>query len=184
MPAPGEVGKLNLGRDKQPSRSPMTPRRKRFVEEYLIDLCGSHAAIRAGYAPAHADSQAAQMLDMPCVKEAVDKAMAERSRRTGITQDRVLRELARIAFIDPQNIVDFQDASIKPDLSEDDRVAIASVRYDASAEGPHREVKLYDKLKALELLGRHLALFTDVQVVKDVPVIVDDIPDTPTTGNG
>lgn len=71
----------------------MTPRQRRFVDEYLIDLDGTHAAIRAGYRRSSACEMASMLLARPTIADAVAAAMAERSRRTGITPERVLEEL-------------------------------------------------------------------------------------------
>lgn len=79
----------------------LTAKQKKFVEEYLIDLNATQAAIRAGYSPNTAQEQSSRLLSNVMVKNEIDKAMAERSRRTGINQDRVLRELAKIAFVNP-----------------------------------------------------------------------------------
>ena len=154
----------------------LTPKQQRFVEEYLIDLNGTQAAIRAGYSPRTACEQSAQLLAKLKVKHAVDAAMAERSARTGVTQDRVVRELARIAFADPTAIINFRTGEVRGDLSEDDRAALAGVKVKDGDTVSEREVKLCDKLRALVLLGRHLNMFSDtVQLTGEVPRIIDDI---------
>ena len=79
----------------------MTAKQERFVEEYLIDLNATQAAIRAGYSPKTANEQGARLLAKVSVQTAISKAQAERSRRTGINQDRVIRELAKVAFLNP-----------------------------------------------------------------------------------
>lgn len=161
----------------------LTPKQQRFVEEYLIDLNGTQAAIRAGYSPKSADVHCTRMLGNASVRHAVDTAMAARSARTGVTQDRVIRELARVAFVDPTKVVDFGTGMIKPDLTEDDRAVLSGVKIKDGLEFTEREVKFADKLKALELLGKHLNLFTDsVQLSVDVPRIIDDVPDRPPGG--
>ena len=76
----------------------LTEKQQRFVEEYLIDLNATQAAIRAGYSAKTADQQGSRMLANVKVQQAISVAMAERSKRTGINQDRVVLELARIAF--------------------------------------------------------------------------------------
>jgi len=76
----------------------MTNKQRRFCEEYLIDLCATQAAIRAGYSPHTAASIGEQNLRKLEIEKAVSKAMAERSRRTGVNADRVIAELAKIAF--------------------------------------------------------------------------------------
>ena len=116
------------------------------------------------------------------VKNEIDKAMAERSRRTGINQDRVLRELAKIAFVNPNDVINFRDATVKM-TSEENLAAIASIKVKKIpgeyGDATEREVKLYDKLRALDLLGRHLGMFKDkIEINGDMGVkIVDDIPD-------
>ena len=66
----------------------MTAKQERFVEEYLIDLNATQAAIRAGYKVDNAQQVGSENLSKLVVREAIDKALAERSRRTGINQDR------------------------------------------------------------------------------------------------
>lgn len=139
----------------------MTKKQKRFVEEYLIDLNATQAAIRAGYSPDTAGSIGAENLKKPEIKSRIDKAMAERSRRTGINQDRVLQELARIGFAKITDVVDPDTAKIRPDASEDDLACIQSIKIKPNEFGTEREVKLYDKKSALVDLGKHLGLFKD-----------------------
>ena len=139
----------------------MTKKQKRFVEEYLIDLNATQAAIRAGYSPDTAGSIGAENLKKPEIKSRIDKAMAERSRRTGINQDRVLQELARIGFAKITDVVDPKTAKILPDASEDDLACIQSIKIKPNEFGTEREVKLYDKKAALVDLGKHLGLFKD-----------------------
>ena len=102
----------------------MTEKQKRFVEEYLIDLNATQAAIRAGYSPQTAYSIGEENLRKPEIKSRIDKAMAERSRRTGINQDRVLQELARIGFAKITDVLDPETAKIKQDASDDDLACI------------------------------------------------------------
>jgi len=160
----------------------LTAKQKKFIEEYLIDLNATQAAIRAGYSPNTAQEQSSRLLSNVMVKNEIDKAMAERSRRTGISQDRVLRELAKIAFVNPNDVINFSDATVKM-TSEENLAAIASVKVKKIpgeyGDATEREVKLYDKLRALDLLGRHLGMFKDkIEINGDMGVkIVDDIPD-------
>lgn len=143
----------------------MNRKQDRFVKEYLIDLNATQAAIRAGYSPKTANEQGARLLANVSVQEAIAKAMAERSKRTGISQDRVIQELARIAFVNPQNVINPKDASVKADATEDDLACIQSVKVKTMSgekgSSVEREIKLNDKMKALELLGKHLGMFKD-----------------------
>lgn len=139
----------------------MTKKQKRFVEEYLIDLNATQAAIRAGYSPATAKEIGCENLTKPNIAAAVSQAMAERSRRTGINQDRVLQELARIGFAKITDVVDPETAKIRVDASDDDLACIQSIKIKPNEFGTEREVKLYDKKSALVDLGKHLGLFKD-----------------------
>lgn len=143
----------------------MTNKQKRFCEEYLIDLNATQAAIRAGYSPDSASTIGGENMRKPQIRARIDKAMAEQSKRTGINADRVIRELARIALLNPKNVVDFTDATVLENASDDDLAAVASVRVKiiptADGNGIEREVKFYDKPRAIEQLGKHLGMFTD-----------------------
>ena len=103
----------------------------------------------------------AENLKKPEIKNRIDKAMAERSKRTGINQDRVLQELARIGFAKITDVVDPDTAKIKTDASEDDLACIQSIKIKPNEFGTEREVKLYDKKSALVDLGKHLGMFKD-----------------------
>ena len=143
----------------------MTKKQKRFVEEYLIDLNATQAAIRAGYSPETAYSIGSENLKKPEIRVCIEKAMAERSKRTGINQDRIIMEIAKIGLLNPKDLVDFDEATVKEEATEEDLAAIASVRVKRfptkDGEGTEREIKMHDKTKALELLGRHFGMFKD-----------------------
>lgn len=175
----------------------LTDKQKRFVEEYLVDLNATQAAVRAGYSEKTAGQIGEQNLKKLEIQDALAKAMAARSERTEITQDMVLRELARVAFANgtdfarivstpvPTTVVDEEGnlqqvirRTQRVELVDTDRVtpekraAIAGIK-----EGKHGiEVKSYDKVRALELLGRHLGLFGEKdQVPTEGVQIIDDM---------
>ena len=158
----------------------MTKKQKRFVEEYLIDLNATQAAIRAGYKAGNtqrASEIGSELLQKTPVSEAIQQAMAERSKRTGINQDRVLRELAKIAFVNAIEVIDPETATVKKDASSDDTAAIQSVKVKTFGEdGLERDIKMADKLKALELLGKHLGMYqNNVNVNIESSEKLDDI---------
>lgn len=142
----------------------LTEKQQRFVNEYLIDLNATQATIRAGYSTKTADVQGSRMLGNVKVQQAISEAMAERSKRTGVNQDRVVLELAKIAFVKMTDIVDHQ-GRIKSSATEDDLACIESMKYKRSESGTgssvEMEVKISPKLKALELLGKHLGMWND-----------------------
>ena len=142
----------------------MNAREQRFCEEYMVDLNARAAAERAGYKPGTA-RQAGCWVDgdsrraKPEVMARVDALRDEQSRRTGITADRVLAEYARIAFA---NIADITDGvRLLDDAGRDDLAAVASVKVKQGSGGTDCDVRMYDKLKALDMLGRHLGMFVD-----------------------
>lgn len=154
----------------------MTEKQNRFVEEYLIDLNATQAAIRAGYSVKTADQQASRMLTNVKVQTAIAKAMAERSKRTGVNQDRIVLELAKLAFVNMTDIVD-KKGEIKDIATADDLSCIESIKYKHSdtdsGSSVEREVKIGSKIKALELLGKHLGMWNDkIDVNVAVPIVI------------
>lgn len=140
----------------------MTKKQKRFIEEYLIDLNATQAAIRAGYSPDTAKAIGCENLTKPDICAHIDRAMAERSKRTGVNTDRVVQELAKIAFVNATEVIDPKTATVREDALPEDTAAIQSVKVKTFGEdGLEREIKMADKLKALEMLGRHLGMFKD-----------------------
>jgi len=153
---------------------------ERLVQEYLVDLNQTQAAIRAGYSPQTAGSQASELFKKPNIRARVEEMQAERSVRVGVNQDRVIRELARIAFANAPDFIDATNATLHTGALPDDTAAIASVRVKRKdAEDfteVEREIRLCDKVKSLELLGKHLGMFADRLIVTDRPEIIDDVP--------
>ena len=159
---------------------PTTKKQKLFVQEYLIDLNATQAAIRAGYSPESAADIGSENLRKPDICASIDKAMAERSRRLGLNQDRILMELAKIALLNPQQVVNLDEATVREDALPEDLAAMASVKVKRfptkDGEGIEREIKFYDKTKALELAGKHLGMFRDkVDVNVQTSGKLDDI---------
>ena len=155
----------------------LTEKQRRFVDEYLIDLNATQAAIRAGYSVKTAREQASQNLTKLNIQQAISEKMAERSKRTGVNQDRIVLELAKIAFVNAADVIDSDDATIKAGATADDTAAIQSVKVKViptkEGEGVEREIRLNDKLKALELLGKHLGMWNDkLDVNLNIPVVI------------
>lgn len=162
----------------------LNEKQKRFVSEYIIDLNAKQAAIRAGYSPKGAEPQASRLLSNAKIQVEIAKAMEDRGKRTGITQDRVLAELSAIAFAKATDYVEVDDdgsVKIKPtaELTDEQKKAIASIKEGANGI----EIKLTDKTKALEMLSRHLGLFNDkLNVNVEAIEIIEDIGDLESDG--
>lgn len=176
----------------------LNEKQKRFVAEYLVDLNATQAAIRADYSEKTARSIGQRLLTNVDIQAAIQEAIAKRSERTEITQDRVLKELASVAFAngtdfarvvvreEPVDVVD-EDGDLKQvlrrrqtveiidteNVDPEKRAAIAGIK-----EGKYGiEVSSYDKLRALELLGRHLGMFDPKNGPGNIPPDgVDDDP--------
>ena len=147
----------------------LTTKQIAFCEQYIIDHSATRAAKDAGYSANSAGMQGWRLLQMPSIKEKIDELNAARAKRLEISADRVLDELAKIAFVDPTAIFDVDengnmtfDGKLS-DLPPDERACIASVSQNTTKEGGSITIKLHDKLAALEKIGKHLKLFTDVQ---------------------
>jgi phage terminase small subunit len=145
----------------------LNERQAKFVKEYLLDLNATKAAIRAGYTEKSAFVTASRMLSNAKVQDAINKQVKARSERTDISQDRVLLEIARLAFNDPRKAFD-NNNTLLPIKQWPDEVAacISSIKVqeiivDGVAIGTTKEIKFWDKSKNLELAGRHLKMFTD-----------------------
>lgn len=151
----------------------LNDRQQRFVVEYLVDLNATQAAIRAGYSPRSARVQAAGLLANPNIQEAIRKANEKRIRRIEITGDRVLQELARIAFADiTQALNDDGTPKALSEIDEDTRRALVGLETEERSDGEAairvRKLRLADKIRAAELLGKHLRLFVDRVELDDV----------------
>lgn len=141
----------------------LTPKQKRFVAEYLVDLNATAAAIRAGYSKKTAEVIGYENLRKPQIEAAINQAIQEREKRTEITQDMVLRETAKLAFFDIRKMFgkDGKPLNIS-ELDADTAAALVGldVQDIADNDGDYvgfvKKYKMADKLKALELLGKHL----------------------------
>lgn len=146
----------------------LTPKQRAFVAEYLVDLCAAKAAIRAGFSARNASRIGAELLGKTHVAAEIAAAMKARSQRTEITQDRVLRELARIGFLDIRRAFN-PDGSLKPldQLDDDTTAAVAGIEVsemrdsDGVVVGHVKKIKLAEKIAALEKIGRHLGMWND-----------------------
>lgn len=154
----------------------LSPKRGLFIYEYLVDGNGTRAAVAAGYAESSAAMTASRLLRDPEIAAVIEARQQKRVEKLEITADRVLEELAKLAFYDPRKIYDGA-GNVKPIGELDDVTAAAICGMDVdtvetskeSADGEStktvrtitRKFKLADKGQNLERLGKHFKLFTD-----------------------
>jgi phage terminase small subunit len=142
----------------------LNEKRKRFCEEYMIDMNGKQAAIRAGYNPKTAESQASRMLRDVKVQEYINSLRERLKKKLEITQERVLQELARISFSDIRKYYN-EDGSLKSitELDDDSAAALAGVEADELYEGFGEErrqigftkkIKRFDKISAIANINK------------------------------
>jgi phage terminase small subunit len=167
--------------------TPLSPRERLFVAEYLVDMHGTAAAIRAGYAARHARGQASRLLARAPIQAALQAALAAQLERTQLKADDVLYQLQRLGMVDLPNVRVLFDAQghLKSmlDLTVGESAIIASIEVlrrnldgtDGVTQDVHK-VKVWDvrgpKVRALELLGKHLGLFKEGAPPLQQPVFV------------
>ena len=174
----------------------LTDKQKRFCDEYLFDLNATQAAIRAGYSSKRASEQAYQLLQKTTVQEYIQKRKADRIERVEITQDFVLAELKAIASVNATDYarvveknatalvdgveIQLYDAEGNPvkyrtvepiltdELTDIQKKALAVIKKGRDGF----EIRPYDKLKVLELIGKHLGMWEKKQDAE--PEMQDD----------
>lgn len=169
--------------EKQAKPRKLTPKQARFVDEYLVDLNAS-AAYRRVYLGAKEPSarvMSSRLLADTNVSNAIAAAMKAREKRTHITQDRVLQELARLAFSDIRKAFK-EDGTLKLPQDLDDDTAAAMAGIDTITSSVHggdeeaplslttKKVKIVDKVGALTLAMRHLSMLND-KLQLDTPLV-------------
>jgi phage terminase small subunit len=149
----------------------LTARQARFVAEYCVSLNATSAAIKAGYSDKGADSWGAQLLSNPKVRAEIAKKTGKVFTKLEISAERVLEEIAKLAFFDPRKLFE-SDGSPKQlhELDDETAMAVAGFEFvelfegtgdEKHAYGLLKKYKLTDKRASLELLGKYLKLFVD-----------------------
>jgi phage terminase small subunit len=159
----------------------LTPKQERFVAEYLIDLNATQAAIRAGYSEATAQEQGSRLLSNRMVAAAVAGKAEVIAAKLDITAERVLQAIAAVAFGDIRGMFDDYGALLRPGDWDDataaavDGIDIVTVAKGEGAVEHVAKIKRMDRLKALDMLARHLALYNDKIEVKVTDGLADRV---------
>jgi len=156
----------------------LTPKQEQFCQEYLIDLNGTRAAVRAGYSARSATYTAADLFALPHVKERIDELMQTRAKRTEISQDFVINKLYDIVNEDIKNYVSFKPRKVKVTdrktgketeietgaeitVRDSDTVDTHNIAEISVSKYGNFKLKLSNRESALLLLAKHLGMFTD-----------------------
>jgi phage terminase small subunit len=159
----------------------LSSKQEKFVTEYLVDLNATQAAIRSGYSKKTAFTIGCENLKKPYIIEALQKRRESLASDNDITPERVLKEIARLAFHDPRKFFD-DDGRIKPisELDDDTAMALSGIETFHKIVGDEKDgmpvvtkIKTADKGINLERLGRYLKLFTDRIEIDDKTGLAD-----------
>ena len=172
-------GKQKAKREHPRNRRNAAARYTRFAREYLKDLNGKQAAIRAGYSPRTAETQASNLLSIPKVAQLVAEGQAKALASLDLSAARVLEEIRRVSF---SNMKDYwigkgKRRRLKPieELTEEQAACLGSLEVviknaeagDGKTDKVHK-FKLWDKVRALEMLAKHFKLLTDLVQVEEI----------------
>lgn len=137
----------------------------RFVQEYLKDLNATKAAARAGYSPKTSRQQGARLLSNAAIQEAIAQGSKKLLSASGVTAERIISAIEKIAFGDIRRIVSWNEKSVvlkdSNTISDDDAAMVLEISQTVTAHGGTIRFKRNDPLKALDLLGRYKGLWSE-----------------------
>lgn len=156
----------------------MTFKQRRFCEEFLTDCCAAKAAERSGYSKKTARTQGSALLTKVDIQQEIKRLMDAQAKRTEITTDRVLKEIALVAFQNPQDL--FRDGELinVDELDEPVAKTIAGFKRKEMSIGENGtlvtyDIKLAEKLKALDQIARHLGMFNPDKSNQDINILIN-----------
>ena len=163
----------------------LTKQQQNFVDEYVKDSTrnATECVTRAGYDTKYPEKMATQLLDNTRIMEEINKIRQPAMEKNKVTQDKIINELALVAFNDMKEFAEWKDRNIilkdSNELGDMSR-AVSSISETLNNRGDKAlKVKLYDKLKALELLGKYFNMFkdsnTNIGELKIVVTLPDDL---------
>lgn len=158
----------------------LTKKQKAFLTEYQKDYNATRSAIAVGYSEKYAGELGYQLLQKTPVKQALEKAQEDRLKKVGVHAERVLTEIARIGLSDTRKLFDAQN-NLLPASEWPDDVAAAVADLEVmdlfEGRGPEKQrigylkkVKQHDKVKALDILAKHLKLYPEVASKLDLDI--------------
>lgn len=152
----------------------LTDKQKRFVEEYCVDFNATQAAIRAGYSKKTAKETGYENLTKPHIKNEIDKRIEKRKKKLEVTEKEIIAELAKIGFSDMSKYYEqgfeLKDITTLPIEFTSAIKEVVNIKTDKTTR---IGIKLYAKVHALELLGKHLGMWQADQSDKDWHVTID-----------
>lgn len=143
----------------------ITDKQAAFVREYMVDCNAMASARRAGYSTT-SHSAASQLMSRPKVRAAINAEMELRSEMYSAEESRVIQELCQIAFADVGEVVVWNNERAVAKYSEQLPKSLRRVVKRVTSKDGKTTVELHDKMRALELLGKHLGMFVERQQVE------------------
>jgi phage terminase small subunit len=152
-----------MGRPKKRADKLLDPREEAFVTEYMRDSNGRRAAIAAGWSEGSAGTTANRLLSLKRIRESITREQQRLAHAEGVTREKIVRETARLAFVDPRRMFGRGNRLLAPDEWPDDIAsAVASIEVESRKDGTElirvAKIKFWDKNSALEKLFKHLGL--------------------------
>lgn len=159
----------------------LAPMREIFVSEYLVDLNGTAAAIRAGYSEKTANEQAARLLADPIVKAAIQSRLRKRKKTNEELAQVLIEELTAIALSNVGDVLEFDEKCLKvkpsSELALETLASLSEVSCVADKKSTRVSVKMHDKISAIRLLMQHLGMFELQKIGNQGEVVIVKIPD-------
>ena len=171
----------------------LNSKQNRFIDEYLIDLNATQAAIRAGYSVKTANEQGNRLLANVSIQKEIQKRMKDRAKRTEFDQDEIVNQLRKIAGTNIKDFLSFRTEKTKTgidmqtgediidyahvvDLKNSDEVDGNLINEISLGKDGQLKFKLHDKIKALELLGKHTSMFDNKLNIPDAENLKFETP--------
>lgn len=161
-------------KDVEKLKEPLNDKQLLFCKEYLIDFNGSRAAKAAGYSEKSAPTTANDILNYPYVQKYLTYLISARAKRLEVTADKVVQEIAKIAFHNVEDLLDYFDGNVLfndldqmkfPEIIKN--ITIKEITRNGKRFGQIAKIEVYDKVKALELLGKYTAIFEETLNLKN-----------------